>query len=317
MHGNRGTTSESDLPEGERPAGSGKPSSVDQHGRMSPTSVKRKPFPWINTILAAAIAAVVGVVVNSLTEQGQETIMRNRPPFSSTVSYNWSGTQMWAMGSALDSADVKAFEEAYQRDGDVNDAVDIEQFMEEHNAVRMETLFNGDGRPIRQHTPVRLVLTGNRSSPVLIQGIRARITNRMSPLDGTLVWWPPEGEGEVVTVGLDLDSDQPMARNIRDGGLDLGEPYFNSKNVSLAQGERFEFIVKAFTDTCYCEWELVVDAVADEGQVELAIRDSGGNPFRTTALSESYSMPYIADYTNGPSMLVRQPSGWSPLGEWP
>jgi hypothetical protein len=98
----------------------------------------------------------------------------------------------------------------------------------------------------REHSQVRLVVTGQHERPVLVTGLRANVLRRERPLSKTLVYGPPQGAGGNLQVGLDLDSRTPSVRSF-DDKLSLAEPYFAAHHVSVKSGEQVVFTVRAFT----------------------------------------------------------------------
>jgi hypothetical protein len=168
--------------------------------------------------------------------------------------------------------------------------------------VKVETDETEDFRP---HSQVRLVVTGQHERPVLITGLRANVLRRERPLSQTLVYGPPQGAGENIQVGLDLDSRTPSARSFRDSRF-LAEPYFAAHHISVKPGEQVVFTVRAFTSKCYCEWELLVTAIVDGKDQVFRVRD-GDQPFRTTAFAAAYDTLYSFDFFKG--RFVKLPPG--------
>jgi hypothetical protein len=168
--------------------------------------------------------------------------------------------------------------------------------------VKIEADETEDFRP---HSQVRLVVTGQHEHPVLITGLRANVLRRERPLSQTLVYGPPEGAGENIQVGLDLDSRAPSARSFRDGRF-LAEPYFAAHHVSVKPGEQVVLMVRAFTSKCYCEWELLVTAIVDGKDQVFRVTD-GDQPFRTTAFAAAYDTLYNFDFFKG--RFVKLPPG--------
>jgi hypothetical protein len=70
---------------------------------------------------------------------------------------------------------------------------------------------------------------------------------------------------------------------------------FAANHVSVKPGEQVVFTVRAFTSRCYCEWELLVEAVVDGKDQEFRVKD-GNRPFRTTAFAKSYETIYSFDF---------------------
>ncbi len=117
---------------------------------------------------------------------------------------------------------------------------------------------------------------------------------------------PSAGEGDVIAIGLDLDSQNPIAQSIGDSGNFQGA-YFNKNYVTLAEYEiaTFRIIAKA-QKYCY-EWELVVDVLEDGKEATVIVRD-GAQPFRTTGPSNSYNKYYEwAWYATPPNLITTSP----------
>jgi hypothetical protein len=169
--------------------------------------------------------------------------------------------------------------------------------------VKIETDETEDGR---EHSQVRVVVTGQHERPVLITGLRANVLRRERPLSQTIVFGPPQGAGENIQVGLDLDSLTPSARSFDDKQF-LAEPYFAAHHVSVKSGEQVLFTVRAFTSKCYCEWELLVDAVVDGKDQVFSVKD-GDQPFRTTAFATAYETIYNFDFFKE-NRFVKLPPG--------
>jgi hypothetical protein len=93
-------------------------------------------------------------------------------------------------------------------------------------------------------------------------------------------------EGDETEEFLDLDSRSSSARSL-DDKLSLAEPYFAAHHVSVKPGEQVVFTVRAFTSKCYCEWELLIEAMIDGKDQVFRVKD-GSQPFRTTAFAKSY-----------------------------
>ena len=167
----------------------------------------------------------------------------------------------------------------------------------------------------REHSQVRLVVTGQHERPVLITGLRANVLRRERPLSQTIVYGPPQGAGENIQVGLDLDSRTPSARSFDDKQF-LAEPYFAAHHVSVKPGEQVVFTVRAFTSKCYCEWELLVTAVVDGKDQVFKVKD--GNrpsarrrslpPTRRSTASTSLGETGSSSYRQAPGSLPPSPA---------
>jgi hypothetical protein len=77
--------------------------------------------------------------------------------------------------------------------------------------------------------------------------------------------------------------------------------------VSVKPGEQVVFTVRAFTSKCYCEWELLIEAVVDGKEQMFRVKD-GNQPFRTTAFAKSYETIYSFDFF-GRNRFVKLPPG--------
>jgi hypothetical protein len=74
----------------------------------------------------------------------------------------------------------------------------------------------------------------------------------------------------------------------------------------VKSGEQVVFMIRAFTSKCYCEWELLVDAVIDGKDQVFRVKD-GDQPFRTTAFAAAYETLYNFDFFKG--QFVKLPPG--------
>jgi hypothetical protein len=129
---------------------------------------------------------------------------------------------------------------------------------------------------------IKLVVVGNRPSPVAITGMS--VARRCGPpLGGTLFYSPPAGAEMLVGVGFDLDSTDSAAQNYENGRL--SGDYFGSHFISLHEGEIETFEITAVTKN-YCEFTLNLQTVDGSSTKTETIRD-GSQPFRVTALVQN------------------------------
>lgn len=289
------------------------PVAADGDAKASPPWLRGPVRFAITTAAAALITTAVSVAITGYVHgrDARRDLQREaaRPPLVLTVSYDWSDAEMWATARPLPARAAARFEGLTAADTWSSTSIDrMEALLRRNDAVRIESHFDAAG-PRRQHTSLRLVAAGDRARPVLIQDMRLRVLTRRAPLSGTLVYGPPQGEASAVTVGFDLDERRPIARRVDRFGA-LGKPYFSGRFVTLARGEPIEFYAQAFTDTCYCEWELDLDVVAD-GVVHTVVARDGDRAFRTTAFADDYELAY-AGPVEGPHVFTRQPPHWSP-----
>jgi hypothetical protein len=90
--------------------------------------------------------------------------------------------------------------------------------------------------------------------------------NCKAPLSGTLFYIPAEGEAVSVAIGFDLDQPRSVARVIDEigaGDFELKGPYFTRRTISLGLGEQQTFQVQVSTLNYYCEYEIVLQLLAN------------------------------------------------------
>jgi hypothetical protein len=209
-------------------------------------------------------------------------------------AYNRSPTGIiWALRRPLPPGDDPVIE-APNLAGNEPAQSKIAALLVKRGGVKIE---RDDAEGGREHSQVRLVVTGQHERPVLITGLRASVLRRERPLSKTLVYGPPQAGRDNVQVGLDLDSLTPSARSF-DDKQSLAEPYFTAHHVSVKPGEQVVFMVRAFTSKCYCEWELLVDTVVDGKDQVFSVKD-GDQPFRTTAFATAYETTYSFNFYVG------------------
>jgi hypothetical protein len=173
----------------------------------------------------------------------------------------------------------------YKLIGDARDSEDeFNRWMRERGGVDVNVSF------------IRLVITGERRSGVLVTGMRADILVTQPPLHGALFFVPSESEGRSVRLGFNLDEEKPVARVV--SGPDknyqsadfFGPRYFDDNNISLEDGERHVIDLVATTTSRYHAWRILMDVHADGHTVPVTIgapRGGDGNnkpPFEITAL---------------------------------
>ena len=246
---------------------------------------------------SAPAVAPSGVTNTSLRQpSGQEALRFDAAYFRAPESI------MWALGRALPPEDDPVIQAPNLAGNDPAQSK-IAALLVKRAGVKIEVDETEDGRP---HSQVRLVVTGQHERPVLITGLRANVLRRDPPLSGTIIYGPPQGAGENIQVGLDLDSRTPSARSFDDKQF-LAEPYFAAHHVSVKPGEQVLFTVRAFTSKCYCEWELLVTAVVQGKDQVFRVKD-GNQPFRTTAFATAYETIYSFDFFGG-NRFVKLPPG--------
>jgi hypothetical protein len=247
---------------------------------------------------SAPAAAPPGVTNTSLRQPSGQAALRLDGAYNRTPE-----SIMWALARALPPEDDPVIQAPNLAGNDPAQSK-ITALLLKRGGVKIEADETEDFRP---HSQVRLVVTGQHERPVLITGLRANVLRRERPLSKTLVYGPPQGAGENIQVGLDLDSRTPSARSFDKDKRFLAEPYFAAHHVSVKPGEQVVFTVRAFTSKCYCEWELLVTAVVDGKDQVFSVRD-GDQPFRTTAFATAYETIYNFDFFGG-DRFVKLPPG--------
>ncbi|GAA4634807.1 hypothetical protein GCM10023196_077780 [Actinoallomurus vinaceus] len=146
----------------------------------------------------------------------------------------------------------------------------LERWMQQHGGVDPDL------------TGIKLIVAGNRDSPVRIVGMRPVAVCR-APLTGTLLYSPPAGDESTTLVYFNLDRPDVQARTFNDGSV--GGPYFDQKTISLKFGEQWVFEVLAGTATRYCEFRLQLTIIEGAKTVTQTVGNGGaGAPFRVSAL---------------------------------
>jgi hypothetical protein len=218
------------------------------------------------------------------------------------ATYAWTAQGiMWALPRQLTPQDESVVQMP-NLVGNLAAQQKIEALLSKRNGVKIAGDSRGEKRPFSE---LRLIVTGQHSSPVLITGMRANILKREPPLSETIVYGPPEGVGENIEIGFDLDSFSPIAQRFNKE-MFLAGPYFSTNHVSVKNGEQAVFSIRAFTSKCYCDWEILVEVNIDGKNKVFTVRN-GSSPFRTTAFAGSYRTAYKFDFFKG--QFVRLPPG--------
>ena len=283
-----------------------------QPAKEHPSHLTRA-WRWWNGLELQGKLGILGLVVAVVAAIPSFIALRSSPPRATTSAATTSTRQpsqgpalrlnatydrdpvsvMWAVPGTL-APDEEPIITAPNLVG--NDAAQarIDKLLLQHNGVKIETDQTGNERP---HAKLRVVATGQHDPPVLITGLRAAVLRRQPPLYQTLIYAPPQGEGENIQVGLDLDVRAPTARSFDNLGR-LAAPYFATHHVLVKAGEQVVFTIRAFTSKCYCEWELLVTAIVDGKEQVFRVRD-GDRPFRTTAFATRYDTVYSFNFFTG------------------
>jgi hypothetical protein len=164
----------------------------------------------------SSAAAPTGATNTSLRQPTDQGALRLDAAYNRTRE-----SIMWATAESLPPED-DAVIQAPNLVGNDTAQNKITALLLQRGGVKIEADETEDFRP---HSQVRLVITGQHERPVLITGLRADVVRREQPLSQTIVYGPPQGAGENIQVGLDLDSRAPSARSFRDNRF-LADPLF-------------------------------------------------------------------------------------------
>lgn len=280
----------------------------------------RRPLGFVVATAAAAfITATVTVWVNSRAVS-EPPAPEREPALLTVAQYSFSeNDELWVVPGELSSEAGARIDELTRYDDwlEEGNREEFHKILEQHEGVRVESYFDEFG-PTVQYSPVELVVTGNHDSAVVIREVKAEVLEREAPLAGTLFYGPPEGLENVIDLGLDLDASESVANRVNEDIIESGEqaePFFAEKFVTLKRGESTRFRIVAYTRECYCEWEIVIDAVVDGANESFTVRDESG-PFRTTAFAPTYATAYSTGSENPQGRIFGpMPAGWSPLAE--
>jgi len=143
-------------------------------------------------------------------------------------------------------------------------------------------------------TLFKLVLTGNRSVPVRIINMAARLHDRRGLSgEGSVTTPGPQGAESSLPVGFDLDGGNLHARKMVSGTLSVtgdifGDNYFSGTTVPLKRDEQVVFSVIARTLEHYVEWFIDIDLLVDGESKTVSVGVGGDRPITTTAVFSAH-----------------------------
>jgi hypothetical protein len=141
---------------------------------------------------------------------------------------------------------------------------------------------------------IKLVVTSQQFSKILITDMHAEVEKRDKPLKGTLFYAPPQGGTTNSVIGFNLDETKPIAREIRPekdfrvAGY-LGAPYFRERSVTLVSGEQHIFNIVALTKKYHCSWYIKLSMYVNDELKEFKVglpANVGQKPFQITARAD-------------------------------
>jgi hypothetical protein len=138
-------------------------------------------------------------------------------------------------------------------------------------------------------TWIKITLVGASPQTVVITDIRAKILSRTSlPRGGTFMNMPVQGGSDDLSLGIDLDSPVPSARDWYAYHVFYSDSYFQKHSITLRDGEAFTGDIEVATGTADVSYELVIDAVVNGTLTHTTVLD-GSRPFRTIAFGGHYA----------------------------
>lgn len=144
------------------------------------------------------------------------------------------------------------------------------------------------GAVVVQSGTLRLLMDNQGSDRVNIRSIRARIVDRLPPIDQTLITAPAAGAEPLTTIAFDLDKGDSVdgvevESPLYGGPPPSHPPYFAENNITLNPGETEELNIIPYTGSCYCRFLLEIEIVDTKSTQTLEIGDRSGRPFELTA----------------------------------
>jgi len=156
-------------------------------------------------------------------------------------------------------------------------------------------------------TNVEVIVQGATSEAVILTDLTVNVVRRTEPMAGTNISEPCGDAFFARYFDVDLDLSPPSvgpsvdAREEVEFGSEPPNPINFPYTVSSSNPERF--ILRAETETCYCEWTATLHWIAGDDRGETVI-DDNGSPFVVSAVSNA---PQYANYYGGPLLPVGGP----------
>ena len=153
-----------------------------------------------------------------------------------------------------------------------------------------------------------LVLTGHRTQPVAVTGLRAVIEKHQPTLRGSELIMGSQGSADAVDTCIALGSGDDVAR-VNDPNADIGTcsasnpSYFAGHFISLAKDE--STVINCKIDVAadgYFEFNLRMTIVTNGVSLEIPITENG-KPLRVTSYAHDYAQVY--DTVDQPTQLQR------------
>jgi hypothetical protein len=273
--------------------------------RVNAVGRKGRPWPkWVEIILIPAVVAlVVGIVValyqadvtldqageqeasaQKGAEQAEDRELAQEPAVRARVQPLQDTHWVCVFPEPVD--------EAVLRKGGLSASEEERtRLFSEHGGLMGNAVPMWMRNELKPTWTYQVSLIGNRREPVRVLDIRARILDRSAPLDGAVVWFPPQGEGDVREVLVDLDDPEGVLLLPPEPGSDAPpKPFFDVKYLTLQRNEEVVLGLTALATRHHYRWELELTvAYGDVPGETVRVRSDGtpdGHPFEATGWSE-------------------------------
>jgi hypothetical protein len=254
------------------------------HGgvHIHPESVRR----WSRRGLAWMISSVSVIVVGALI--GTFVVLRGmgNPPDHQGSAV--SGPPVSVV--VQNDADPRYAQAVYALPAPLSpppDSVDVGQ--------QLADIVNGHGGVQVDQLQLTVVLTGQRTEPVTITGMRAVIDKREPTLSGAVLFAPSQGTADAAVGCIALGAGDAVIRVATPNSntcAEDGPPYFAGHYISLAKDESsvVDCAIR-MAASGYFEFELRMTVVAGGVTSEIPITEDG-KPLRVTSYATNYAQAY-------------------------
>jgi hypothetical protein len=254
----------------------------DIHGDVHVTG--RNNREWLVPAAVVIASVLVGVLIVVLPGRGPAS--GGQAPAELRVTTDLSANDVGPWGYVSGSSDFPS-------------AKIVERLS--HPMAATDTAIKRDvrttGAASLQHQLIRLHLEGPKEGEVTVTDIRPVIRTKQAPLNGSLVWAPPQGEENSSEVLLELDDAFPV---VQASAYDQSHrqrvptgPFFPANTIKLSDGETHEVIITAETAEYSYEYELAV-IYQSGAEIKQVIVNDAGRTFRVSGMSCSGA--HIASY---------------------
>jgi hypothetical protein len=133
---------------------------------------------------------------------------------------------------------------------------------------------------------VKIALTDTENLPMTITALRLVNVERRPTMDGATIRLYTQGSGPDLSLGFNLDTANPVPKNVAPHTWAFGDPYFQDNHVDLVPGIPFVASILFKTSASAYSFDLAVDYVFDGRRGTQQVSSDGppsGQPFRVTA----------------------------------